>query len=147
MYNYGYYQQPYFGAMPDAMQQLRQPYQQPQTYQQPQPQVQQATGDERIYVQGEVGAKAYLVAPGNTVTLWDSERQTIYLKTVSPTGIPSMQCLNYTVDAPKTDATPKDDKVLTGRIEALESAVNALKSKLAKMEVVTNEPATDDTAV
>ena len=32
-----------------------------------------------IWIQGEAAAKSYLVAPGSTVPLWDSERQTILL--------------------------------------------------------------------
>ena len=56
VYNSGYYPQMY------------QPYQQPQT------------NNGIIWVQGEAGAKSYLVAPNNTVQLWDSEDQKIYLK-------------------------------------------------------------------
>ena len=33
-------------------------------------------GGSIIWVQGESGAKSYMVAPGNTVQLWDSEAQT-----------------------------------------------------------------------
>ena len=43
-----------------------------------------------IWVQGEAGAKSYLVAPNNTVQLWDSEAQTIYLKSADASGMPSM---------------------------------------------------------
>ncbi len=60
----------------------------------------QQNGDGRIWVQGEVGAKAYLVAPGNTVALWDSEQQVIWLKTVMPNGVPSMSKLIYSMDDP-----------------------------------------------
>ena len=41
-----------------------------------------------IWVSGEAGAKAYLVAPNNTVQLWDSESQTIYLKSADACGMP-----------------------------------------------------------
>lgn len=53
--------------------------------------------DGRIWVQGEVGAKAYLVATNNTVTLWDSEKPIIYVKSVSANGMPTMQILTYSV--------------------------------------------------
>lgn len=49
-----------------------------------------------IWVQGEAGARGYIVAPGNTVPLWDSEAFTIYLKSVDATGIPSMRIFDYT---------------------------------------------------
>lgn len=36
--------------------------------------------DPMIWVQGEEEMKSYRVAPNATVPLWDSEKQTIYLK-------------------------------------------------------------------
>lgn len=88
--------------------QIGQPYQQPfqQPFQQPtQPQqmpsqmppqnsVPQQNND-IIWVQGEAGAKAYLVAPNNTVTLWDSENPVIYVKSSDANGVPSMRVLDF----------------------------------------------------
>ena len=48
-------------------------------YQQPYQQTQQQMNSNLIWVQGEAGAKSYLVAPNTTVQLWDSETQKIYL--------------------------------------------------------------------
>lgn len=50
-----------------------------------------------IWVQGEAGAKSYLVSPGATVALWDSEAQVIYLKSSDASGLPSMKVLDYTI--------------------------------------------------
>ena len=50
-----------------------------------------------IWVQGEAGAKSYLVAPGTTVALWDSEAQVIYLKSADASGMPQMKVLDYTI--------------------------------------------------
>jgi len=50
-----------------------------------------------IWVQGEAGAKSYLVAPNTTVQLWDSEAQTIYLKSADASGMPTMKILDYTI--------------------------------------------------
>ena len=50
-----------------------------------------------IWVQGEAGAKAYPVAPGQTVDLWDSENQVVYLKSADASGMPSMKILDYTI--------------------------------------------------
>lgn len=69
------------------------PYQYPQA--QPQPQPQASSGV--IWVQGEAGAKSYLVAPNNTVYLWDSESQTIYVKSADASGMPSIKVLDYKV--------------------------------------------------
>lgn len=49
-----------------------------------------------IWVQGEAGAKSFLVAPNSTVQLWDSESQTIYLKSADASGMPSIRILDYT---------------------------------------------------
>lgn len=50
-----------------------------------------------IWVQGEAGAKSYLVAPNTTVQLWDSEEQVIYLKSADASGMPSMKILDYSI--------------------------------------------------
>lgn len=41
-----------------------------------------------IWVQGEAGAKSYLVAPGTTVMLMDSEGERFYLKSADASGMP-----------------------------------------------------------
>lgn len=82
------------------------------------PMMQQNTmPDDRIFVQGDVGAKAYIVAPGNTVTLWDSENPVIYRKSVNSQGVPVMQRIRYTYDEePEASAY---DKRLSGIEERL----------------------------
>lgn len=61
-----------------------QPYyqQQAQQYQSPS----QQSG--LVWVQGEAGAKSYLVAPATTVLLMDSEAQRFYLKSSDASGMP-----------------------------------------------------------
>ena len=74
---------------------------QPMYYQQqiPQtiPQNQANVNSSIIWVQGEAGAKSYLVAPNNTVQLWDSEAQVIYLKSADSSGMPTIKTLDYTI--------------------------------------------------
>ena len=98
-----------------------------------------------IWVQGEAGAKSYLVAPNTTVQLWDSERQTIYLKSADASGMPSMKTLDYTIreNAPtsvpvassrSTNNSPayatKDDvDALYGQIAALRAEMDGLTAK------------------
>lgn len=84
-----------------------------------------------IWVQGEAGAKSYLVAPNNTVTLWDTEAQTIYVKSADASGMPSMKVLDYTMREqtshtakipPQSGFATKDDlDYLKGEIEALKA--------------------------
>lgn len=75
-------------------------YYQPYTPQQPQ------TPNGLIWVSGEAGAKAYLVAPNMTVPLWDSENQTIYLKSADASGMPSMKILDYTIRTQESPLKP-----------------------------------------
>ena len=80
-------------------------YPQQQQAQQPQPQpAQQSNGI--IWVQGEAGAKSYLVAPNTTVQLWDSESDVIYLKSADASGMPSMKVFDYKVRNAMPEQTP-----------------------------------------
>ena len=79
-YPYPGYPPYYPPPVPDQLAQLRQQQMQPPMMQTAPSQPQQTDPSGIIWVQGEAGAKAYLVAPGNTVQLWDSEDQVIYLK-------------------------------------------------------------------
>lgn len=72
-------------------------YQQMYYPQQVQMQPQQQNSNSIIWVQGEAGAKSYLVAPNNTVQLWDSENNVIYLKSADSSGMPSIKILDYTI--------------------------------------------------
>lgn len=126
-----------------------QAYQQPYYYQQPmQPaypstQPQQNTRDNAqsafIWVQGEAAAKSYLVAPGNTVALWDSEAQIIYLKSADASGMPSIKTLDYTIRdiagqtpqvmQPEGFATMDDINALKKQIEALSKKIKTLSKE------------------
>ena len=93
--NYGY-QYPYYGAqppMPDNLAQLRMNTNQMQnSVVQPsmasQPMQAQQPNNGLIWVQGESGAKSYLVAPNTTVMLMDSEGERFYLKSADASGMP-----------------------------------------------------------
>jgi hypothetical protein len=98
-----------------------------------------------IWVQGEAGAKSYMVAPNTTVQLWDSESQTIYLKSADASGMPSMRIIDYTI----RDSTPKapnfgqqSDFVTRSELQDVVNQINALKAKFeAPGKAVSNEPA------
>lgn len=98
-----------------------------------------------IWVQGEAGAKSYMVAPNTTVQLWDSESQTIYLKSADASGMPSMRIIDYTI----RDSTPKapnlskqSDFATKSELQAVLNELNALKAKFeASGKVVKDESA------
>ncbi len=89
----------------------------PITYGQMYPQIIQQPQQPRYsginWVQGEAGAKSYLVAPNTTVDLWDSEAQVIYLKSADASGMPTMKVLDYTIreSSNPTPKAPLNDKV------------------------------------
>lgn len=78
-----------------------------------------------IWVQGEAGAKSYLVAPNTTVQLWDSESQVIYLKSADASGMPSMKILDYTV---------RDQSQPVQTIPNVQSTEYATKKELSDFE-------------
>lgn len=102
---------------------------------QPQPQAQQMTSG-IIWVQGEAGAKSYLVAPNTTVQLWDSERQTIYIKSADASGMPSIKTLDYTIREQPQNAVSFASETASAtfatkdEVNLLANEINALKGKL-----------------
>ena len=144
-YQGGYYPQYQNGAMPDMLNQYKGQYQQmpmQQTVQQMPTMAQLTPTNDLLFVLNETEATAYPVAPNNSVTLWDKNKDTVYIKSVNMHGVPSMRILDYverTADnAPKTpekhecqcgkDFVHKDD------FEALQSEINALRSELEELK-------------
>lgn len=164
-YTGGYFPQqqnyyPQTGAMMDTLNQFKGQYQQPmQMPNQPMQQAptQQTASNDIIWVQGEAGAKAYLVAPNNTVTLWDSENPVIYIKSADASGIPSLRTLDWTERTPEQKGTPvkhecqcggkyakiDDFKALEAKYEALEATVASLVTK-TKAKSKVKEDSNDD---
>ena len=77
----------YEPAQQNPMGQFNQQFQPPTTQPAAQPMAQQWNNG-LIWVQGEAGAKSYLVAPGSTVMLMDSEGERFYLKSADASGMP-----------------------------------------------------------
>lgn len=116
-------------------------YYNPYMYQQ-QPQ-QPAQNSGIIWVSGEAGAKAYLVAPNTTVQLWDSESQRIFLKSADASGMPTMKILDYTIrdqtppSAPITGVSAQAGDLSAyatkDEIEALRGQINGIRMQLGKL--------------
>ena len=95
-----------------------------------------------IWVQGEAGAKSYLVAPNTTVALYDSENQTIYLKSADASGMPSMKILDYTIRDSAKNASNAQGNVVPGKstmyatkeeIDGLENEIDGLRKQIEKL--------------
>ena len=124
----------YFNGFPASYQPMYPQYQQP---------AQNTQQNGIIWVQGEAAAKSYLVAPGQTVQLWDSEEKVIYLKSADGSGMPSMKVLDYTIrgeaEAKPTEYATKED------LAALSERIEKMKAELTKKKTVrVIEEATDD---
>lgn len=91
-----------------------------------QPQQAQANNNNLIWVQGEAGAKSYLVAPNTTVQLWDSESQSIYLKSADASGMPSMKILDYTI----RDSAPVNAPVMAQQMQPVNTMDYATRAEI-----------------
>ena len=124
--NYPYYQPSpapmqgypaFYGQQMAQTQQMQQAPQAMQAAQQPQ--------DERIWVQGEGAAMAYLVAPGGFARLWDSTQPVFYEKRSDPSGRPlPMDVYDYSRRG--GNPSPASDD----RLKALEERIAALEASL-----------------
>ena len=93
-----------------------------------------------LWVLNENEATSYPVAPNNTVTLWDKNLPTIYIKSVNAQGVPSMRILDFTERvqmATKTPSTATFDSpnnfVTIDSFNALKGDVEALRGKLEEL--------------
>ena len=102
-----------------------------------------------IWVQGESGAKAYLMVPNSTVMLMDSEDSVFYLKSTDASGMPTLRTFDYkeriqnvqtsNVQAPQSEQKPLNEQFVTreeynticGKYEELKGIVAELQKAKA----------------
>lgn len=130
-------QNPYqysFGVPGQMNQFQQQPVQMPaQPVQQP-----QQNNNGILWVSGEVGAKSYLVAPGTSVLLMDSESEKFFIKSTDVSGMPQpLRTFEYheigTQMPPKQPVQNMDSKYVTrqeyddlkGKYEAIINRLNS----------------------
>lgn len=126
---YGYQPYPmYQPPMADQLTQLRQNQFQPMQNQQFQPQ-QAPASPSIVWVQNEMEAANYLVAPNSAVTLWDSNAPVVYLKQADASGKPSMKIYDLVERTQRPAQAPQAPAVEyapLSRLEALEARLNEL---------------------
>lgn len=106
------------------------------------PMAQPAPSNDMLWVLNETEATSFPVAPNNSVTLWDKNKDTVYIKSVNMQGVPSMRILDYTErtaeNAPKTPEKHEckcgKDFVRKEAFEALQSEFEALRSELEELK-------------
>ena len=120
-YSYYPYQPNYIQPpMPDQLAQLRQ-----QQYQ-PMQQMTQQQAPSIVWVQSEMEAANYLVAPNSAVTLWDSNSPVVYLKQADASGKPSMKIYDLVERTQRPVQAPTVEYAPLSRLEALEARLNEL---------------------
>lgn len=91
-----------------------------------------------IWVQGEAGAKSYLVASGSSVLLMDSEQSRFYIKSTDSSGMPMpLRVFEYTeINSPNSNAnSPRTANDFVTH-EELEARLKQIEGKpVAKKEV------------
>ena len=123
-YGYQPYQM-YQPPMADQLMQLRQNQYQPNVQQAPQ----QQPSPSIVWVQNEMEAANYLVAPNSAVTLWDSNAPVVYLKQADASGKPSMKIYDLverTQRPAQASQAPAIEYAPLSRLEALEARLNEL---------------------
>ena len=115
----------------------------------PQPAQAQTSGHGLIWVDGEVGAKAWQMPtgwpPNQPIALWDTNDTVIYLKSINPMGMPNpIQKANYKLEGMQSgeknqgysgDTEPKADMTQYVKKEDLERMKQDLMDTIGKMSV------------
>lgn len=93
-----------------------------------------------LWVLNENEATSYPVAPNNTVTLWDKNLPTIYIKSVNAQGVPSMRVLDFVERTATSPTQPvvtafnsPNNFVTLDIFNALKGDVEALRGKLDEL--------------
>lgn len=150
---YAPYQYPYYSQNADFKQQNQQPV---QTNAQPQ-QMQQApnfvTKNDVLWVLNKNEADSYPVAPNCSVVLWDKNAPTIYVKSMSANGVPSMRILDFTErteitqNSSLTNENKLEDKFVTiSQFNDLKSNFDDLKAMYERIQPVTDTEKPKNTA-
>lgn len=108
--------------------------------------------DERIWVQNETSAEAYLLAPNGFARLWDSSTNRFYEKRADATGRPlPMDVYEYTRILPQNDVQKQDvDNLPMDEINARFEEISNRIEKLENTKKVTRnakQSDADDTSV
>lgn len=114
-----------------------------QQIQAPQAQAPMQSNDGIVWVQGESGAKSFLVAPNKSVLLMDSETERFYIKTSDASGMPlplrvfkyeEVKALNEPNTKSQDYVTRSEYDGLMAKIEELEKSMKKPATRNAKKE-------------
>lgn len=121
--------------MQDQLGQLRQNQYMPMQNMQQVPQ--QQASSSIVWVQNEMEAAGYLVAPNSAVTLWDSNAPVVYLKQADASGKPSMKIYDLVERAPgpaQPAQAPAVEYATRAELEALAARLDAMAGMKTEKE-------------
>lgn len=124
----------YEPAQQNPMGQFNQQYQQPIAQPMQQAPIQTQPTNDFLWVLNENEATSYPVAPNNTVTLWDKNLPTIYIKSVNAQGVPSMRILDFTERTATAQKQPVSGPFGSANNFVTIDSFNALEAKFAALE-------------
>ena len=118
----------------NPMGQFNQQYQQQMNQPMQQAPMQTQPTNDFLWVLNENEATSYPVAPNNTVTLWDKNLPTIYIKSVNAQGVPSMRVLDFTERTSTAAKQPVSGLFGSANNFVTIDSFNALEAKFAALE-------------
>lgn len=135
--------QPQYSMQPQPMMQSQQAQPQ-QSYMGQSPLMNPSSGI--IWVQGEIGARAYPVGAGNSVLLMDSDDKYFYIKSADAMGMPKLHKYFYSEvidEVPKIEQSRDHDydtAKLASReeVQSLQAEIDALKKHIESLEAIKN---------
>lgn len=127
-YNYNYNQYAQYPYNYTQYQQPQQPIQQPQMQMHSQQQTQYIP---LTFVSGIEGAKAFIVAPNQTVYLRDSDTETLFIKTADSQGRYTLKTYNLT----PTDGINKSNNIEFATVEALNGVKRDFEERMNKISL------------
>lgn len=144
-YRGGYFnpmQTPTMPNMAENQNQFAQPFQQPPM----QPTQMSVPNNDMIFVLGQNEAESYPVAPNATVTMWDKNQKTFYIKTANAQGIPSMQIYDFTERPQNAPQMPTEHVCKCGDNFVTKEELKALQGKyddiLSRLQTLEDKPKT-----
>ena len=129
-------QTPTIPTMAENQNQFAQLYQTPM---QPPPMATPTPNNDMIFVLGQNEAESYPVAPNATVTMWDKNQKTFYIKTANAQGIPSMQIYDFTERVENPQKSPVEHVCQCGDKFATKEQLNALQVKFDDIMAIVEE--------
>lgn len=91
-----------------------------------------------IWVKGQAQAEGYQMANNATVVLWDSEQDSIYIKTTDVLGKPSMKVLDYKIR--EMSNTVKEEPPRSDVYATKEDLINFMNNVMNEIRQIKPQP-------